>query len=110
MSIPLIFEALESTGLPAAYSHFEKETQPPFVVYTGAGQNQTHADNEIYFSENVYQVEYYFTEKDEEDEAAIEKALTDSLFTYTKSEDVYIEDQDLFVIYYDVARKGLQDG
>lgn len=110
MSIPSIFEVLQSTGLPAAYSHFDKETQPPFVVYTGAGQNQTHADNEIYFSENVYQVEFYFTRKDEEAEAALEDALQAGLFNYTKSEDVYIEDQDIFVIYYDVARKGLQDG
>ena len=104
-----IFEVLQETGLPAAYSHFTTDQEPPdppFIVYLGAGQDQFRAENEIYLTKNIYQVEYYYTKKDEEAEAEIEKALTDNLFFYEKSADTWIDDQNMFVIYYDVTRKG----
>ena len=47
-------------------------------------------------------VEYYFTKKDETKETAIEQALLSGGFRYSKSEDTYIESEDLFVIYYEV--------
>ena len=51
---------------------------------------------------NRFQVEYYFTEKSQANEAAIEDALLGQGFNYTKSEDVYIEEEGVFVIYYQV--------
>ena len=95
-----IYETLQSTGLPCAYSHFKTPQQPPYIVYIGNGQNDLNADNTRYWRQNTYQVEYYFTAKDEQAETAIEDALLDSGFVYDKSEDVYIEDQGVFVIYY----------
>ena len=95
-----IFQTLQSTGLPCAYSHFKKSQTPPYIVYIGNGQDTFQADNTHYWKENSYQVEYYFTTKNESNEAAIENALLGSGFLYEKSEDVYIEDEDVFVIYY----------
>jgi hypothetical protein len=95
-----IFEVLQSTGLPVAYSHFRTAQEPPFIVYMGDGQQTLSADNTFYWTDNDYQVEYYFTKKNETNEAAIEAALLSAGYQYDKSEDVYIEDQDLFVIYY----------
>lgn len=90
-------------GLPCAYSHFrddEVPEAPPYMVYIGNGQDDFEADNTYYFARNRYQIEYYFTEKNEEQEAAIEKLLLDNGYLYDKSEDVYIEEQGVFVIYY----------
>ena len=95
-----IFETLQSTGLPCAYSHFRTPQEPPYIVYIGSGQDTFGADNTHYWRENTYQVEYYFTTKNEANEAAIEDALLDSGYNYEKSEDVYIEEEDVFVIYY----------
>lgn len=98
-----IFQTLAQTGLPCVYSHFKDKDapkNPPYLVYIGNGQNTAEADNTIYWSENRYQVEYYFTQKNENNEARIEQALLDAGFIYEKSEDVYIEDEDVFVIYY----------
>ena len=95
-----IFQTLQSTGLPCAYSHFKKKKSPPYIVYIGNGQDTFQADNTHYWKENTYQVEYYFTTKNESNEAAIENALLGSGFLYEKSEDIYIEDEDVFVIYY----------
>lgn len=95
------------TGLdiPVAYSHFTKKSapkEPPYLLYIGEGQETFKADNTFYHSRNTYQLEYYFTEKDETKEAAIEKLLLDNGFLYEKSEDVYIEDEGVFIIYYQI--------
>lgn len=97
-----IFQVLQSTGLPCAYSHFRTKIEPPFIVYIGNGQYDFEADNTHYYKQNHYQVEYYFTTKDEQNEEAIEQALLDNGFLYDKSEDVYIAEEDVFVIYYQV--------
>ena len=97
-----IFQTLQSTGLPCAYSHFKEAQSPPYIVYIGSGQDVFEADNTHYWKQNTYQVEYYFTTKNEQNEEAIEKALLDNGFLYEKSEDVYIEDEGVFVIYYQI--------
>ena len=97
-----IFQTLQSTGLPCAYSHFKTNQSPPYIVYIGSGQDVFEADNTHYWKQNTYQVEYYFTTKNEQNEEAIEKALLDNGFLYEKSEDVYIEDEGVFVIYYQI--------
>ena len=97
-----IYEVLQSTGLPCAYSHFKTAQTPPYLVYIGEGQDVLAADNTHYWRNNRYQVEYYFTTKNEANEAAIEDALLGYGYLYEKSEDVYIEDQGVFVIYYTI--------
>ena len=95
-----IYQVLQSTGLPCAYSHFKKKQSPPYIVYIGNGQNTFQADDTHYWKQNTYQVEYYFTTKNEQNEEAIETALLDNGFLYEKSEDIYIEEEEVFVIYY----------
>lgn len=98
-----IQETLQSTGLPCTYSHFRETDSPivpPYIVYIGNGQNVMEADNTHYWRNNRYQIEYYFTKKDETNETAIENALLNGGFLYDKSEDVFIEDEGVFVIYY----------
>ena len=96
----MIQETLLKTKLPCAYSHFRQPVQPPFIVYLGNGQTTFGADNTWAYRNNQYQVEYYFTEKNEQNEKAIEDTLLQDGFNYEKSEDSYIEDEGLFVIYY----------
>lgn len=96
----MIQTTLSSTGLPCAYSHFRKPVQPPFIVYLGNGQTTLGADNTWHYTNNQYQIEYYFTEKNEANEKAIEEALLRDGFNYEKSEDAFIENEGLFVIYY----------
>lgn len=101
-----LFETLQTIGLPCAYSHFRDDSTapkaPPYLVYLGAGQDTFQADNTHYYRENRYQVEYYFKDKNEETEAEIEDALLANGFLYEKSEDVYIESEGIFVIYYQI--------
>lgn len=98
-----IFQLLQTTNLPCVYSHFRTKDSPkapPFIAYIGSGQDNFKADNTFYDSRNTYQLEYYFTDKDEAKEAEIEKLLLDNGYLYEKSEDTYIEEMGCFVIYY----------
>lgn len=95
-----IYSTLQSTHLPCAYSHFKTAQTPPYIVYIGNGQDVLNADNTHYWKRNQYQVEYYFTTKNEQNEESIESALLNNGFLYEKSEDIFIEEQGVFVIYY----------
>ena len=97
-----IYSTLQGTGLPCAYSHFKKKQEPPYIVYIGSGQDFMDADNTHYWRQNTYRVEYYFTTKNETNESAIESALLSAGYNYQKSEDVFIEDEGVFVIYYQI--------
>lgn len=107
MAAKTIYQILKLTGLPCAYSHFKDDDgelpfEPPYIVYIGAGQNDMAADNTYIWARNQYQIEYYFTKKNEAKETEIEALLLQYGYNYTKSEDVYIESEDVFVIYYNV--------
>lgn len=102
MSTQNIQSILLTTGLPVAYSHFQTAQTPPYIVWTGSGQNTFGADNTWYHRQNTYQIEYYFTKKNEANEAAIEDALLNAGMQYVKSADLFIEDQNVYLIYYDV--------
>ena len=96
----MIFTTLQKTNLPCAFGFFRDKVKPPYLVYTGRGQETMGADNTWHFRNNQYQVEYYFTDKNEATEKAIEDTLLADGYNYEKSEDVFIETEGLFVIYY----------
>lgn len=97
-----IFQVLQTLNLPCAYSSFKGDSalEPPYIVYMGNGQDTFKADNTIYHKQNAYRIEYYFTEKNETNEDDIETALLENGYIYEKSDDVYIETEGVYVIYY----------
>ena len=95
-----IYETLESTGIPVTYGRVSENMTLPYMVVMGTGQNTKSADNTFYYKKNSYRIEYYFDKKSEQNENAIEKILLDRGYQYEKSEDLYIEDEDVFAIYY----------
>lgn len=94
---------IKDLPLPVVYSHSKKGVEPPYLAYIGAGQSQFKADNTRYDYYNLYQLEYYFTKKDEGLEFMIEKRLLDKGYQFEKSEDVYLEDENVFLIYYQIV-------
>lgn len=110
-SLQNVLDALKAMGIPWAYMTFrsktyqdeegrEQEVRPPFAVYYGSGQKKLSADDTHYWSENTYNIEYYFTDKSSTNEEGIEAAILAEGFQFEKSEDVYLENEDVFVIYY----------
>lgn len=95
-------DSVTGLDIPCAYSHFDREQELPYLVYMGEGQEVFLADDGYYKRRNLYRLEFYFSEKDEHQEWKIEKWLLDHNFLYEKSEDVFIEDEGVFVIYYTI--------
>ena len=95
-----IYEVLKGLELPVAYGLFREKVEPPFIVYMGEGQNQFKADDKRYHHYNTYRVEYYFKYKDESMEEDIEAAFDSAKYPFEKSEDIYLDEEDVFVIYY----------
>ena len=96
----MIYATLTKTNLPCAYGYFRDKVVPPYLVYIGRGQTTLGADDTWYYRDNQYQVEYYFIKKDEAKEKLIEDTLLADGYNYDKSEDIYMETEGLFVIYY----------
>ena len=92
------------------FKHFElpidyyvtREEEAPYLVYTGKGSRNLEADNKVYYKDYRYTIEYYFREKDERMEEKIESRLDEWELVWTKSNDVMIDGEDIFVIYYNI--------
>ena len=97
-----VYEMLSTLGRPVAYGYHSGDQELPFFCIMGAGQDQFEADNTYYTVKDRYQVEYYYKKKNPAFEARIEALLLANGYKYEKSEDVYLDDQDVFVIYYDI--------
>jgi len=87
-------------GLPVTYGYFSQEEKLPFIALMGSGQDTFKADNTFYERKNRTQIELYFKRKDPAKEEALEKLLLENDYLYEKSEDIYIDNEDVFVIYY----------
>lgn len=89
--------------IPAVYSHFENGSSLPYIAYIGGGQTQLQADSTTYWRANTYQVELYFKAKDETLEKNIEDAFIAGGWKFSKSDDAYIDDEGIYLIYYDLS-------
>lgn len=94
------FRLLETLDIPVSYFKLNGPTPLPYLIYKGAGSDNTEADNKIYYSANKYELEYYFDEKDEITEKKIEQLLNKNEIVWEKSDDIYIQSENMFVIYY----------
>ena len=89
--------------IPCVYSHFVNGSSLPYIAYIGNGQTQLQADGTTYWRANTYQVELYFEKKNETLEKNIEDAFIAGGWKFSKSEDAYIEDEGIYLIFYDLS-------
>ncbi|MFM1525268.1 MULTISPECIES: hypothetical protein [Helcococcus] len=98
-----LYEILnKDLDIPLTYKRIKDPINPPFIAYIGIGQARMFADDTVYVKENRYRLEYYFTKKDEELEDKLENTLLANGYIYSKSEDIFIESENVFIIYYEI--------
>ena len=90
--------------VPVQYGTMDEMVDPPFLVYLGMAPEHFYADNIPYVKQKAYQLEYYFLNKNESLEDNLEDALTSDGWFFTRSDDIYIETENIYVIYYYVER------
>lgn len=92
---------LEKIGYYVAYKSLKKQRALPYIIFYHTGIDTYSADNIVYFKQNHYNIELYTKEKNTVLEEKIEQILTDNEIFYNKSEDIFIDSEDLMeVIYY----------
>ena len=98
----LINEMMQEMGLPFAYHHFAEgeSPEPPFLLFLSPGENTFSADNSMYFSFKMLDIELYTDVKNPELEKQVEQVLKRHKIYYTKSE-VWIESEKLYEVLYE---------
>ncbi|QAT43441.1 hypothetical protein [Aminipila luticellarii] len=94
-----LLNLLKTTGLKAAYHHFEKAPPPPYIIYLFSGSDNFGADNKVYNKIQNYQVELYTNKKDINSEMLIENLFDEHDVFYDKDE-TYIESEKLYQVTY----------
>lgn len=106
MTLAELKNILEATGYPVAYSHFiESENEalpaPPFITYLAVFSSNFSADNTIYKSVQVVQIELYTNRKDLNAESKVEAALNQNELPFSTTE-TFIDTEQLFQKIYEV--------
>lgn len=96
---------LEQLGLPVAYDHFNRETNPPFVVFRRYSQSNFGADDVVYERINNYYVELYTEYKDAELEEELENILFENGIFYNVESEDYIDEEKMYEIIYTINYK-----
>lgn len=96
-----LYEMLEETGLPIAYSHNEEYQEPPFIVYLFDASDDLIADNYNYLVRSYFNIELYTKTKDLVTETILEDKLKHYEIPYYKSE-VYIDEEKVYRILYEI--------
>lgn len=97
-----VFELLQTIDIPVVYGRHTDRVVPPYLMLIWAGQDHFDADNTYYFVQDRHTIEYYFKQKNSAFEKQLENMLLNNGYHYTKSEDLYLDDEDVFMIYYDI--------
>lgn len=99
-----IQRALEASGIYTAYYMVSSDREAPYITWRGNGQDNFFADDLFVSLGNTYIAEYAFLEKNEGNEEAIENALINNGFRYTKSEDFRDDDTGEYYIEYSIHK------
>lgn len=100
MELVNIKNALDETGLPVAYHHFNKKTTAPFIIYFIPDVDLIGADDTVYKTKQSIRIELYTLSKDIETEATLENILIENGLFYSKSE-TYISEENMYEIIYE---------
>lgn len=99
MTLEELNTLLKTTKLPVAFDHFKTEQELPYLVYIVTGNNNFPADNRMYHTDAVIQLELYTLFKSEDTESTVESVLDGVPFFYTKTEG-YLPDEQMYMVTY----------
>lgn len=98
---------LRSTGLPVVYRHWVEGSNQEFpcIAYNQVGRDDFFADNKHFAKYDEWNIELYAEWKDDASEELIEQTLEDAGINYIKSEDIWIDSEQLLKVDYSIKYK-----
>lgn len=109
MTLENIKTILSELNISVAYNHFNKRTEPPYVVYYVQASENLFADNKV-ISENVtVLIELYTKNKDIKLERQLKNILNNNELPYELVGESFIEEDNVYQIVYQVNLIDLTD-
>lgn len=99
-------ECLESTAIPFEYFQFKKGSAvaPPFIVYLYPSSNNFGSDNIVYVTVKKPRIEYYFDQRNIDEQKRLEDAFTEYGFYWEQVETTYLEHpESMWMVVYDLS-------
>lgn len=98
-----LLESIKGFRNKVAYRAFPVNEAPklPFICYLETGTDNFYADNTVYQSASVVDIELYSRNRDRVSEKLIEEKLRENHITWTKNFE-YIEDEKCYETIYTV--------
>lgn len=98
-----ILESIPEFKNKVAYRAFPKNEAPklPFICYLETGTDNFFADNTVYLSSSIVDIELYSSVRDLESERIIEAKLLENNITWTKDIE-YIDSEKVYEVVYTV--------
>lgn len=86
MKLKDIKTMLKTTGFPVAYQSFPAEQCPemPFIVWQETGTHNFGADNRVWSSARILQIDLFTAKRDEESEEILQNVLNNTDIFWTK--------------------------
>lgn len=97
-----IYSLISQLGIPAAYNHFDKKIQPPFVLYTDLSPDVLNADDYNYMMYDNYQIELVTDKKDIVLEKQLETLLNNNHIPFEKLDDIFDDSERIYIITYEI--------
>lgn len=99
MTLIDVYTRLGTLNIPLAYLAFKSAQNPPYIVYYESGSNFHGSDEKNYIKDMNVTIELYCENKNTQIEKSIENLFSD--VELSKSEDVWIEDEQLIMVTYE---------
>ena len=99
MTLIDVYTRLQTLDVPVTYLAFKSAQSPPYIVYYESGANFHGSDEKNYIKDMTVVIELYCENKNTQIEKSIENLFSD--VELSKSEDVWIEDEQLIMVTYE---------
>lgn len=93
---------LNSSGIPFRYHHFKSKPPIPYGVYLCEDTESVFADGVTALQFDNIRIELYVDKKSPETEKQLTDTLTAAGIAYKKIDEVYIEEDKLYEIIYEI--------
>lgn len=103
MTLAELYTVLKSTDLPVAYKAFPADTAPkmPFIIYQDTRSNNFGADNKVWFSGTVVQIDLMCRLKSRTTEKLLEDTLNNADIYWERAAE-FDDSEDYYRITYEI--------
>lgn len=109
MTLENIKTILSELNISVAYNHFNKRTEPPYVVYYVQDSENLFADNTVIAENVTVLIELYTKNKDIKLERQLKNILNNNELPYELVGESFIEEDNVYQIVYQVNLIDLTD-